>query len=189
LVESRRRRIPIEHRAAFCPAAVRLGSVINKEVPMSKTTRRTLSFDSLEGKVLLSTGMADPAATVARATARGLSLKGVLTGVSSPTGVAVTSFTVKGNAGAMGRVRGTLALAIPLVPGRAPKLSGAILTLTNRLGHIQLTIGKSSTVYYNYVITAGTGSFAGASGSGLITLHFSQRLFNSVALVLHSHPH
>ena len=156
---------------------------------MSKTTRRTLSFDSLEGKVLLSTGMADPAATVARATARGLSLKGILTGVSNPTGVAVTSFTVKGNAGAMGRVRGTLALAIPLTPGRAPKLSGAILTLTNRLGHVQLTIGKSSIPYYNYVITAGTGSFAGASGSGLITLHFSQRLFNSVVLVLHSHPH
>jgi hypothetical protein len=156
---------------------------------MSKTTRRTLSFDSLEGRVLLSTGMADPAATVARATARALFLKGVLTGVSSPTGVAVRTFTVKGSAGSMGRVKGSLALAIPLAPGRAPKLSGAILTLANRQGHVQLTIGRSSTTYYDYVITAGSGSFASASGSGIIALHFSQRLYNSVVLVLHSHPH
>jgi hypothetical protein len=156
---------------------------------MSKTTRRTLSFDSLEGKVLLSTGMADPAATVARATARGLFLKGVLTGVSSPTGVAVNTFKVKGNAGSMGRVKGSLALAIPLAPGRVPKLGGAILTLANRQGHVQLTIGRSSNVYYNYVITSGSGSFASASGSGIITVHFSQQLFNSVVLVLHSRPH
>jgi hypothetical protein len=49
---------------------------------MSKPPRRTLSFDSLEGKVLLSTGMTDPAATVQRPTTHGLFLKGVLTGVS-----------------------------------------------------------------------------------------------------------
>jgi hypothetical protein len=89
----------------------------------------------------------------------------------------------------MGRVKGSLALAIPLAPGRAPNLSGASLTLANRQGHVQLTIGRSSTAYYNYVITAGSGSFASASGSGIVTLHFSQQLFNSVVLVLHSHPH
>ena len=156
---------------------------------MSKATRRTLSFDSLEGKTLLSTGLADPAATVARATARGLFLKGVLIGVTSPTGTSGSSFTVKGSAGSMGRVRGSLTLAIPLAPGRAPNLSGSILTLTNRLGRVQLTIGRSSVKYYDYVITAGAGAFASASGSGVITLHFSQKLFNSIILVVHSHPH
>ena len=156
---------------------------------MSKPTRRTLSFDSLEGKVLLSTGMADPAATVQRPTTHGLFLKGVLTGVSSPTGVAVSVFTVKGNAGSMGRVKGSLALATPLAPAKAPNLSGAALTLANYRGLVQVTIGKSSTNYYDYVITGGTGHFAGASGSGLITLHFSQKVFNSIILVLHSHPH
>jgi hypothetical protein len=156
---------------------------------MSRTTRRTLTFDSLEGKVLLSTGLADPAATVHRATARGLSLKGILTGVTSPTGVAVSSFTVKGNAGAMGRVKGSLTLAIPLAPGRAPNLSGAVLTLSNWQGRVQLAIGRSSSTFYDYVITSGTGSFASASGSGLIALHFSQKLYNSVVLVVHSHRH
>jgi hypothetical protein len=155
---------------------------------MSKPSRRTLSFDSLEGKVLLSTGLADPAATVQRPTTHGLFLKGVLTGVS-PTGVAVSVLTVKGNAGSMGRVKGSLTLANPLAPGKAPNLSGGTLTLTNRQGLVQLTIGKSSTHYYDYVITGGTGRFGSASGSGLITLHFSQKVFNSVILVLHSHPH
>ena len=36
------------------------------EVPMLKTKRRLPQFDCLEGKVLLSAGMADPAATVHR---------------------------------------------------------------------------------------------------------------------------
>ncbi len=189
LVKSRPRRARVEHRAASCPIAMPLWSVINTEVLMSKTTRRTLSFDSLEGKVLLSTGLADPAATVARAAARGLSLKGVLTGVASASGGVVSAFTVKGNAASMGKVKGMLLLSIPLRSGRAPNLSDATLILTSRAGVVQVTIGRSSSIIYDYVITAGTGSFASASGSGLITLHFSQQRFNSVILVLHSHPH
>src|SRR5213592_2341187 len=113
---------------------------------MPKTTRRTLGFDSLEDKVLLSTGMADPATT------RGLYLKGVLTGVynpnGSPNGVVVSTFTVKGSAGSMGKVKGTLALAKPLTPGGKPDLSAATLTLANRQGRVQLSIGTSSAKYY-----------------------------------------
>lgn len=156
---------------------------------MSKTTRRNLSFDDLEGKVLLSAGMADPAAAVHRATTHGLSLKGMLTGAPSPAGPVVNSFAIKGNAVAMGRVKGTLTLAIPLTSGHSPNLSGATLTLRNSLGSVQLTIGKSTVKYYNYLITSGSGSFASASGSGLITLYFSQKRFNTVLLVVHSRPY
>ena len=160
---------------------------------MPKTTRRTLGFDSLEGKVLLSTGMADPAATVHRATTQGLYLKGVLTGVSNPNGppngVGTSTFTVKGSAGSMGTVKGSLTLAKPLTPGGKPDLSAGALTLANRQGRVQLSIGTSSAKYYQYVITSGTGSFASASGSGVIALHFSRKLYNSVIIVLHSHPH
>jgi hypothetical protein len=146
----------------------------------------------LEGKVLLSTGIRDPARVVHRATASGLSLKGVLTGTlspaGSPSGVPVTTFAVKGNAGSMGSVRGTFALTKALAPGRQPNLSNATLTLSNWKGRVQLTIGRSLNQYYNYVITSGNGHFATASGSGLITLHFNPQVFASVVLVLHSHP-
>ena len=48
---------------------------------MSKTTRRTLEFESLEGKVLLSAGMADPAATVFKLKAVRFHLNGNIAGV------------------------------------------------------------------------------------------------------------
>ena len=66
---------------------------------MSRTTRRTLAFDAMEGRVLLSSGMADPAAVVHRAPAQvpgqpaqfllNGTLKGIPFGTVGPDGITV----------------------------------------------------------------------------------------------------
>ena len=108
----------------FLAASVRLESMFNKEVPMSTTARRTRrpAFESLEGKILLSTGMADPALAVHRAKVQRFSLNGTLKGIPFGTiqqaGIFVTAFFVTGSPRSMGKVSGSLNLADPLLsPG------------------------------------------------------------------------
>src|SRR5262245_45959642 len=115
---------------------------------MSKTSRRTLGFDSLEGKVLLSTGLADPAATIHLAKVKRFLLNGVLHGLPFGTirqnGFAVSSFPVLGKAQSMGQVSGSLELANPFIAqGKRPDLNGARLTLSNSKGSVQLMMASS----------------------------------------------
>jgi hypothetical protein len=148
---------------------------------MTRTAQRTLAFDSLEGKVLLSTGMADPAATVHRAAIKHFLLNGTLKGIPygsvQQNGIEVSSFTLTGTARSMGKVNGSLGLANPVIaPGREPNLSNATLTLSNSRGSAQLTMAASPSNRYVFVVTSGTGSYASAFGSGTAIIAYSPRL-------------
>jgi hypothetical protein len=145
------------------------------EVPMLKTHRRTLHFDCLERKVLLSTAMADPALSVHRAVAKRFVLNGALyglpTGSAGPDGYTVASFAVAGHLGSMGRVQGTFLLNDKFVPiGKLPDLSKSLLIVTNRKGSLLLSIQPSETHRYHFQIVAVTRSYASASGSGTVTI-------------------
>jgi len=162
-------------------------------MPTSKTKRRlrSLEFESLEGKVLLSTGIANPASMVHLATAsRRISLNGSLFGIPIPAGttngIVVTRFSIKGTIGSMGKVKGTVQLANAIRYGGEPDMSNATLTLSNRKGSVELMLGPSSTNFYDYIVIGGTKHYASASGSGVASLHFSQRWFGLVVVVLHS---
>ena len=157
---------------------------------MSKTARRTLGFDSLEGKILLSTGMADPAATVHMARVKRFQLNGSLLGIPfgsvEQAGIIVSSFGLSGGAESMGRVNGSLGLADPLIaPGRMPDLSNATLTLWNSRGSVQLKMAASPSHRYIFVLTSGTGSYTSVYGSGTSVISFNQRMHEYVVR-LHS---
>ena len=114
---------------------------------MSRTTRRTLAFDAMEGRVLLSAGMADPAKVVhlaalahrSRARVPRFLLNGTLRGIPfgtvGPDGINVESFTLVGKAQSMGKVAGSLALTNTTIsPGKKPDLSNATLIVSNLQG-------------------------------------------------------
>jgi hypothetical protein len=157
---------------------------------MLKTKRRTLQFDSLEGKVLLSTGMADPAVTVKRDIVKRFLLNGSLAGLpigsTGPAGLSMTTFSAAGHVASMGNVNGTFNLADTFVPiGKRPNLSNATLMLTNSKGSVQLMIAASKTSVYHYTITAGTDHYASATGSGTLMIAPAQGSINFV-IALHS---
>jgi hypothetical protein len=177
---------------------VRLGSTFNKEVPMSTTARRIRTrrpaFESLEGKLLLSTGMADPAWAVHRARERARpqhfllngTLKGIPFGTIQQAGILVTAFLVSGKTRSMGAVTGALDLADPLIaPGKMPNLSNAALNLSNARGSVQVRMAASPSNRYVFVVTAGTGSYASASGSGTTVVKYNRR-FHDYLVTLHS---
>ena len=146
-----------------------------------KTARRTLAFDSLEGKVLLSTGMADPAATVHRAEVKHFLLNGTLQGIPYGSiqqgGIEVSSFSLTGLAQSMGKVNGSLDLADPLIaPGRKPNLSNATLTLSNSRGSVQLKMAASPSNRYIFVLTSGSGTYASEFGSGAAVIAYRPKI-------------
>ncbi len=157
---------------------------------MLKTKRRTLQFDSLEGKILLSTGIADPAATVHRQVAKRFLLNGALYGIPSgttgPEGLHVSTFSVAGHTVSMGNVSGSFTLANTFVPiGKRPDLGNATLTLTSLKGSVQLAIATSKTKLYHFTITSGTNHYAAATGSGTLRMSPMQGSINFV-IIAHS---
>jgi hypothetical protein len=161
----------------------------NKEVAMSRTTRRILAFDAMEGKVLLSSGLghpaavAQPAAAVHRAQAQlsHVLLNGTLAGIPFGTvsqgGVTVSSFTLKGKAQSMGKVTASLGLTDTLIsPGKEPNLSNATLTLSNARGSVQIKMASSPSNRHIFIVTSGTGTYASAYGSGTAVISFNQRM-------------
>jgi hypothetical protein len=160
---------------------------------MSKTARRALGFDSLEGKVLLSTGMADPARAVHVAKVQRFLLNGALFGLPygtiQQTGFAVSSFSVVGKAQSMGKVSGSFSLANPFIAqGKLPDLSGAKLTLSNQRGSVQLTMASSPSHRYIFVVTSGTGSYTSLYGSGTAVISFNRKMID-FEVRLHSAIH
>src|SRR5262249_1038963 len=152
--------------------------IINTEVAMSRTVRRILGFDSLEGKVLLSSGMADPAAAVHVAKVRRFLLNGTVSGLPYGSihqdGLLLSTFALTGKAQSMGKVTGSLNLANAMIThGKMPDLSAATITLSNSHGSIQLTMASSPSRRYIFVVTDGTGSYATASGSGTAVIAFN----------------
>jgi hypothetical protein len=159
---------------------------------MSRTTRRTLAFDAMEGRVLLSTGMADPAAVVHRARASvshfllNGTLRGIPFGTVGPDGINVSSFTLAGRAKSMGKVAGSLALTDPIIaPGEKPDLSNATLTLSNMRGGVQLKMAASPSNRYIFIVSSGSGAYASIFGSGTAVVSYNQRL-HEYQVVLHS---
>ena len=157
---------------------------------MLKSRRRLPQFDCLEGKVLLSAGMADPAATVHHSAAKRFLLNGSLSGLpeGSPgiNGFTETSFPVAGHLASMGKVSGSFSLENAFIPiGKKPDLNGGSLTLENAKGTIHLAITQAKKHQYKFAVISGTKSFAKAAGSGTIAISSPQSALNLV-IRLHS---
>jgi hypothetical protein len=156
---------------------------------MVRKTRRALGFETLEGKLVLSHGHA--AAAVAHVTkAAVLSVSGTLNGLPLPNSSTnpgeITEFTGSGSLGSMGKVKGTFSLADPFFYGKKPNLSDATLTLVKKTGTVEILIAPSKTSNYNFVIVGSNGFYSGITGSGVLKVKFSQKLFGLVQVVLHS---
>jgi hypothetical protein len=159
---------------------------------MPRTTRRTLAFDAMEGRVLLSTGMAHRAVAAdrAKASVSNFELTGVLRGIPfgtvGPDGINVSSFTLAGRTKSMGKVAGSLTLNDTVIaPGEKPDLGNATMTLSNMRGSVQLKMDASPSNRYIYIVSAGTGVYSSIYGSGAAVITYNQRL-HEYQVVLHS---
>jgi hypothetical protein len=166
--------------------------LIDKEVLMSRTKQRTLQFDCLDSKVLLSAGLADTAVAVHRDVVKHFHLNGAFTGLplgsAVQNGFRVSLFLVEGHAGSMHRVSGVLNLGDTMIlSGKKPNLSNAALALANKEGSVVLLITKTTTRYYDFKVVAGTGVYTGAQGSGfLVVLTDGQSKALSYTIRLHT---
>ena len=142
---------------------------------MARTRQHVLAFDSFEGKVLLSTGMADPAAAVHRDRAVRFFLNGTLrgtpTGTSVPDGYLVSAFSANGSLKSMGNVDAAVFLANTFISqGKLPNLSKANVVLFSRDGTVTLALNASGSHHYKFTVMSGTGAYAFASGTGKLTI-------------------
>jgi hypothetical protein len=159
------------------------------EVPMSKSTRRALQFDSLEGKILLSSGMADPAAVVFRHKTLRFILSGAISGIPAgtvgPSGYVISSFPVSGHLASMGNVSGAFYPKYTFVGfGKMPDLSKATLVLANQKGSVAIALNASGSHHYRFKVMSGTGTYTYASGSGTLKISASH---NSLAFLIKIH--
>lgn len=157
---------------------------------MLKTRRHTPQFDVLEGKVLLSTGMADPAIARDGQVAKRVDLNGTLRGLPSGStgtlGFTVTSFLVGGSVSKLGKVNGAVNLADKIIPfGMLPDLSSTALVLANQKGSVVLLISPSKTNRYRFSVVGGTGEDSGATGSGSLKISSGHNSFE-FKITLHS---
>ncbi len=143
---------------------------------MSRDRRRTLRFESLEGKQLLST--VQPAAAQPAATAPlildGTSLAGAYNVNRLTPNVQIVKISLAGTAGALGQVTSVLTEGIDTqlqVIGRGHMIVGnALGTVTLALSHFDviknLTVPYNSGLTADYAIASGTGAYAHAKGTG-----------------------
>ena len=168
---------------------------------MTRTTRRTLGFESVEGRVLLSVGMQQhhafrhTHAMVHRASAQlsHVMLNGVLMGIPYGTagqgGITVSTFNLTGRTRSLNKVSASLELNDNVIaPGQQPNLSNATLTLWNRRGSVQLKTAASPSNRYIFIVTTGTGTYANAYGSGAAAIAYNQRM-HQYQIVLRSALH
>ena len=142
---------------------------------MARTRRHSLQFDSLEGKVLLSTGMADPAAVVHQA--EGTSFPSerqdcrIPSGSAVPNGYIVSSFPINGHLASMGNVHGAFFLKYSFIPIRKlPDLSKSSLLLVNQYGSVNIALNATGSHHYKFTIMSGSGAYTFASGGGKLTI-------------------
>jgi hypothetical protein len=142
---------------------------------MARTRQHVLEFDSLEGKVLLSTTIADPAATVFQQKAHHFRLDGTLYGIPSgtavPNGFLVSSFIANGHVSSMGNVEVAFFLKHTYIPtGKLPNLSKASLVLINQKGTVNISLDATGSHHYKCTVMSGTGTYTFASGIGKVTI-------------------
>lgn len=142
---------------------------------MSRTKQRTLQFDCMEEKVLLSIGLADPASAIPRAVVNNFHLNGSLVGLplgsAVRNGFAVSTFLVQGHLTSMHRVTGLVNLADNVIlAGKKPNMNGASVLLVNKEGTVLLSIKQDAGRYYSFNIASGTGNYVGAAGSGIVVI-------------------
>lgn len=161
---------------------------------MTRTTRRTPTFDAIEGRVLLSAGsghrpdLAHRAAMVhradlaqrAEAQVTHILLNGTVSGIPFGTagqdGIDVVAFPMTGKVRTLNRVSGSLALTDTVIaPGHQPDLSNATLTLANNKGSVQIKTAAGPSNRYIFIVTGGTGPYASAYGSGVAAISYNQR--------------
>jgi hypothetical protein len=134
-----------------------------------------LQFDYLEGKVLLSTVLADPAATIHQETINRFHLNGKLHGIPSgtavPNGFMVSSFQISGSISSMGAVEGFIFLKYSFIQtGKLPDLSKANLVLANEQGRVNISLNATGSHHYKFTIMSGSGIYTFASGKGNLTV-------------------
>jgi hypothetical protein len=170
---------------------------------MSRAVRRTLAFDAMDERVLLSAGMGHPAAVAhpaaimqvhrAKPAVSHILLNGVVVGIPLGTvgqdGIVVSSFPVKGKVKTMGRVAGSLLLTDTIIaPGRQPDLSNATMNLSNPRGSVQIKTASGPSNRYIFIVTGGSGAYASAYGSGTAVISYNQRM-HEYQVVLRSSVH
>ena len=153
---------------------------------MLKSKRRALAFESLEGKLLLSSGMADPAAAVFRQKTIRFVLNGAISGIPSgdagPSGYVISSFPISGHVASMGNVTGGFYLKNTFVAYRkVPNLSKAALVLSNQKGSIGIALNATASHHYKFKVMWGTGTYTYASGTGNLTISAKN---NSLAFLI-----
>jgi hypothetical protein len=160
---------------------------------MFRMNRRRPGFDSLESMVLLSTGMATASRTAQVDTFPGvhLELNGTLhgnktvlvvdAGVPAPAASQIVAgtlsyFDTSGRLSTLGKVSGSFGPneATDVSSGRLPNLSNLTLELSNHAGSVQLNLSPSSTNYYQFKVSGGTGTYAAAYGTGSLVITFRQ---------------
>jgi hypothetical protein len=148
---------------------------MHKEVPMLRSTRYTPTFDSLEGKTLLSFGVNNPAATVYQQKTSRFHLDGKLNGLPSgtagPEGYTVSSFPLSGHLASMGNVQGAFFLRYTFIrAGKLPDLSKSTLVLENQTGSVEISLNATASHRYKFTIMSGSGAYTFASETGHLTI-------------------
>jgi hypothetical protein len=160
---------------------------------MFRMNKTRPGFDSLESMVLLSTGVATATRSAQVDTLPGvpLELNGTLHGnktvlaldsrVAAPAGSqsvdgSLSYFDTSGRLSTLGKVSGSFGPneATDVASGQLPNLGNLTLELSNHAGSVQLTLSPSSTNDYRFKVSGGTGNYAAAYGSGILTITFRQ---------------
>jgi hypothetical protein len=157
---------------------------------MPRRRRHCLEFETLEGKVLLSTGAVDRAAAVHVAAKP---VKSFVLNTKPYVYVFLTSRRLPRNPSSGGyqiqlsfagrkqlvASMGKVDMIEQLVPklltaNELPDLGGATMTFSNAKGAVVLNLATSNTTTYRFSIVSATGKFAGTvGGTGSITIRLN----------------
>ena len=142
---------------------------------MLRSMRHTLTFDSLEGKTLLSSGIGNPAAVAYVQKTSRFHLDGKLngqpSGTSGPEGYTVSSFPVSGHLASMGNIQGAFFLKYTFIrAGKLPDLSKSTLVLENQTGSVDISLNATASRRYKFTIMSGSGAYTFASETGHLTI-------------------
>jgi hypothetical protein len=137
---------------------------------------KQLQVESLEGKVLLSTGISEPSQSMHVMAAKSFAFNGTLyvafVGRLIPSSGKVVTIGLAGEdskpfkpMGSHVRMSGVFARHGQVFPPGLPDLSDTELSLDNAKGTLVVTFSPSTTNHYRFAISGGTGRFVSADGT------------------------